>query len=431
MAKTITNAKTTTANARSKLAAGVHWREVSKGVHLGYRVAAGKGGTWLVRFYKGAGKYSQSAIGAADDNGVKADGINVFDYDQAAKKAVEIVNAANASAKAEADGPLITVATAVEAYCVRRDETTRALKGRHVASSDARTRLTRDVLNNQKLAATPFHSLTDDDLKSWQTGLPATMKATTIKRLRNDFRAALNETAKAHRKRLPADIFTTIKSGMELVNSTVASVSNGDGRDGQILPVETIRKIVAAAKEIDADFHRLIVVMAATGARFSQVTRMTVADVDTASHTLMVPEARKGRGGLGKIGRTARPVAPAVIEVLQPILDRPRSTVLLERDKYERVKGLDWRKCGRQPWHMASDLQAQWADVRERVGLEPHVVPYALRHSSITHQIQHHLPAMLVAKLHDTSVSMIEKNYAQYIVDAATEITRRAVMPIE
>ncbi len=430
MAKTITNAKTTTANARSKLPDGVHYREVSKGVHLGYRVAAGKGGTWLVRLYKGQGKYSQSPIGAADDNGLKADGLNVLDFDQAAKHAVNAANELNANAKAEADGPAITVATAVESYCIRRDETTRALKGRHVASSDARTRLTRDVLNNEKLSAMALHSLTDDDLKAWQRGLPVTMKATTIKRLRNDFRAALNETAKANRKRLPADIFTTIKSGMELTQSTVASTVNGDGRDGQILPVETIRKIVAAAKDIDADFHRLIVVMTATGARFSQIARMTVGDVDANGATLMVPEARKGRGGLEKVGRTARPVAPGVIEALKPVLDRPRTAVLLERDKYERVKGLDWRKCGRQPWHMASDIQGAWADVRERVGLEQHVVPYALRHSSIVHQIQHHLPAMLVAKLHDTSVSMIEKNYAQFIVDAATEITRKAVMPI-
>ena len=40
----------------------------------------------------------------------------------------------------------------------------------------------------------------------------------------------------------------------------------------------------------------MVLVLAATGARFSQVMRMTVADVQTAKKRLMIPVSHKGRG---------------------------------------------------------------------------------------------------------------------------------------
>jgi len=53
---------------------------------------------------------------------------------------------------------------------------------------------------------------------------------------------------------------------------------------------------------------------------------------------------------------------------------------------------------------------------------------YALRHSSIVRALGAGLPIRLVAALHDTSVEMIEKHYAAFIVDATEELARRATM---
>jgi hypothetical protein len=67
---------------------------------------------------------------------------------------------------------------------------------------------------------------------------------------------------------------------------------------------------------------------------------------------------------------------------------------------------------------------------RLRLQVLPVVEPYALRHSSIVRQLREGLPTRLVASLHDTSVTMIARNYAFYIADALDEIARRAIVPL-
>ena len=60
----------------------------------------------------------------------------------------------------------------------------------------------------------------------------------------------------------------------------------------------------------------------------------------------------------------------------------------------------------------------------------PHVEPYALRHSSIVRGLRSGVPVRIVAALHDTSTAMIEKHYSAFILDAADELARRAVVPL-
>lgn len=52
---------------------------------------------------------------------------------------------------------------------------------------------------------------------------------------------------------------------------------------------------------------------------------------------------------------------------------------------------------------------------------------YALRHSSIVRQILRGVPLRVVAALHDTSVTMIERNYSRYIAGQADAIARAAL----
>ena len=55
----------------------------------------------------------------------------------------------------------------------------------------------------------------------------------------------------------------------------------------------------------------------------------------------------------------------------------------------------------------------------------PKVVPYALRHSSITRALQRGLSPRLVADAHDTSIGMLERNYSKFIADHS-DYRRRA-----
>jgi hypothetical protein len=53
---------------------------------------------------------------------------------------------------------------------------------------------------------------------------------------------------------------------------------------------------------------------------------------------------------------------------------------------------------------------------------------YALRHTSIVRQLLAGVPTRVVAALHDTSVTMIERNYSRYIGDHVDDIVR-ATLP--
>ncbi|MEH2520130.1 hypothetical protein V1279_005703 [Bradyrhizobium sp. AZCC 1610] len=60
----------------------------------------------------------------------------------------------------------------------------------------------------------------------------------------------------------------------------------------------------------------------------------------------------------------------------------------------------------------------------------PEVIPYALRHSSIVRGLRKGLPIQQVAKLHNTSVKMIERHYAKYIATALEDLARAAVVSL-
>ena len=60
----------------------------------------------------------------------------------------------------------------------------------------------------------------------------------------------------------------------------------------------------------------------------------------------------------------------------------------------------------------------------------PDVILYALRHSSIARGLRKGLPIQQVAKLHNTSVKMIERHYAKYIATALEDLARAAVVSL-
>jgi hypothetical protein len=72
-----------------------------------------------------------------------------------------------------------------------------------------------------------------------------------------------------------------------------------------------------------------------------------------------------------------------------------------------------------------SDYSVPWANALAKASL-PLVVPYALRHSSITRALQRGIPARVVADHHDTSIAMLERNYSASITDHSEAMIRSA-----
>ncbi|WP_369721168.1 tyrosine-type recombinase/integrase [Bradyrhizobium sp. LLZ17] len=437
MAKTLREAPITTANARAKLSAGVHWRSLDPDVHLGYRKGR-RGGVWLVRWRNGFG-YRQKPIGTADD-AIKE---GTLDFNAAVKTARREVVAARLEAKAVADGPAVTVGLAAERYVAERDARHSKRAGRQIRS-DAARRLGRYLLGQPArgkqgvvpaapLADVAIHLLKEADLLAWRAGLPETLKETAKQRLINDLKAALNRAFTANRKRLDPALPSIIKYGLK------AEPADDDeniplARENQILSDPQVSALLRAARNIDAsdgwegDLFRLVVVLAATGARFSQVARMRVGDYQRTAGRLLIPASRKGKG---KSGSVPVPVGKDVLDAIVPAVSgRAGDEFLLMRWRHTQVPGsIRWIRADRGPWQTASELTRPWDDIRGQAGMSQ-VIPYALRHSSIVRCIRQGLPIRLVAALHDTSVQMIEKHYARWITDGLEELVARSVVPL-
>lgn len=439
MAKTLTEATLTTRNARSGLPKGLHWRSIDRGVHLGYRKGV-RGGQWLVRWQDQNKRYRHEPIGPADDI-LK---VGTLSYDAAVKAAREIVEKARADAAAEAAGPVLTVRAAVEVYIAGRDARDSRRAGRK-RRSDAASRLSRYVTGQpargkrkgvaaSPLADDPMHNLTEKGLLRWRQRLPESLKATTKRRLINDLKAALNSAYAADHERLPPTLPGIIKHALRMIARE--DEAEPVARDNQILSDAEIARVLKAAREIDADegfdgdLFRMIVVLAATGARFSQAARLRVRDLQMKERRLLLPVSRKGRGG-AKAVTVPVPIGSDVVEALAPIAaNRPKDAPLLERWRHiQKPGGIDWHRDRRGPWQSASELVRPWRAIRERAGL-PHAVAYSLRHSSIVRAIRANLPLRLVAAMHDTSTAMIERHYSKWITSGLEEMARAAIVPL-
>jgi len=441
MAKRVKDAQLDSPAAREKLKARgkPYFKAIAQGLHLGYRKNKG-GGVWVARVYRGDQNYTVETIALADDRlpagGTPAGGTPVLDFWQAQEAARQLYARPHAHAPAEL-ASVTTVRQVVEAYVATRDARDSRRRGVAVRS-DASHRLGRYVLGQAKrgkreaapaapLAGVAMAALSDDDLAAWRTCLPDTLKETTKLRLVNDLKAALH----TQRKQLhPALVVNAgLKGdGSEYEAEPVA-------RDSQILTDAQIMRLLGAARQIDAelgwegDLFRLVAVLNATGARFSQIARMKVRDCQLAEARLLVPSSRKGKGG--KSGAITIPVEPAVIDALRSVVTgRPSDAPLLEKWRHRQTPGgIRWVREERGPWQTSSDMVRAWRAIRERAQM-PDVIAYALRHSSIVRGVRQNLPIRLVAAAHDTSVAMIEKHYAKWITSGLEGMARAAIVPL-
>lgn len=428
MARTLAEAQLTTRAARNKLETGVHWRGVDPDVHLGYRRGT-RGGRWLVRWRTGAA-YQQETLATADD-ALDADGVATLNFMQAVNVARSFVGRARAAKIQESAAPVPTVRSAVEKYILEREERERAQReGEGWLKRDSRSRLTRHVLS-ANLAEKALDALTEQDLRSWMANLSDGLVPSTKRRLASDLRAALNAGARRDRAQLPAGLEREIRAG--LAGGEAASPS---ARPLQVLPDDGVRAVIKAAWRVDKTgdwdgcLGLLIVVLAATGARFSQIIRMTVADVQFEKSRVLVPTSRKGRGSKATI-KTAIPVGADVLSALRGATQaRSGNETLLLRPRWKQLAPTQWTKTGVERWRTASELSRPWKAILSEAGLTAEIVPYCLRHSSIVRGLRVGLPTRLVAATHDTSSAMIEKHYSAHIVSALESLSARSIISL-
>ena len=398
-----------------------YWRPTGHargGLYLGYRKLSAGPGAWIAKIVKN-GRRVEERIGIADDRNAPADALS---FSQAVRKALEWASTRarqfEAAVAGHTDGVRLTVRDAVESYVASRE-------ARNPSGRDARLRLERHVLTDEKLVNIRMSKLTGTTLVAWRKRLSPTLQPATVNRLMNDLRAAFNVAIDEHRAMLH-HVREEVKFGTRSLRGAVVA------RERQVLTPADVRTVTAAAFDADdtGDLGRLVLVLAATGARFSQISRLLVRDVQVAEQRIMIPVSAKGRGA--KSGtHVAVPIDAEVIARLHPALaGRGGNEPLLERWRHRQTGPVSWVRERRGPWTSAAELTRPWKQIIAATGLPSETVAYALRHSSIVRMLRANVSTRFVALAHDTSVAMIEQHYAAHILDDVAEIVRRAIEPV-
>jgi integrase len=394
-----------------------------QGRHLAYRkTKAGEPGTWIAQLvFRGVRR--EITLAQADDTGC---GSTALTFAQAIVKAHEwaegqqaLIREVDAAASAAP-----TVNTALAAYIEARKR--RSL----VHGCGCESSLRKHVLGTP-LASIDLPKLTASALTRWRSSLPLAalgcdrgLKPATINRLMNDLKAALLSAVALHRQQVPASLAADIRVALK------AEPDATEAREHQHLVPADVSRLIDAAFRQSEDFGRLVAVLAATGARFSQVVRLRVQDVQPGivagggGHIIM-PASAKGRSTRTR-PPTAIPVTDELVRLLQPARSGKKGgETLLTWEPIGRGS-----KDGRQPWVAAPQMKHFWYRTLADAGLPSSLTPYALRHASIIRNLAAGVPEAGVAKLHDTSSMMIARHYAGNILLEADAAARRALIPL-
>lgn len=353
---------------------------IAPGIFLAYRRNTGPG-TWSVKCHGWLKRF-----GLADDQ-EDANGESVMSYWQALERAKMLARAGEGNSEQP-----ISVGEAVDAY--QADLETRG--GRKYNATQLRLHLI-DGLKSKAVAL-----LTERELRDWRAGLvKAGLKPSSADRIGRSLKAALALAARDKHITNAA----AWKNGLKkLPDSEVAR--------NVILPDQTVAALVTGSYDEDRDFGLLIDVLAETGARESQIFRLTPADLQDhlTAPRLMMPTSRKGKNR--KIEYRPLPISTRLAMALRrQAAGRAAHDLLFDK-----------------MWNLA----ILFSPVVERLELGTEVTPYALRHSSIVRQLLKGVPTRVVAAHHDTSVAMIEKNYSRYIIgDPSDALTRATLLDFE
>jgi integrase len=193
-----------------------------------------------------------------------------------------------------------------------------------------------------------------------------------------------------------------------------------------ILSDDKVRDFVSAAYALDAGFGLLVDTLAISGARPSQAVRLRVDDLHDhpVRPKLMMPKSGKG----GNRNRAQKKHERYSVPITMQLAARLRAAVKCRANDaplLTQADGSPWPKHPGQHYHHLVDK------VVTAVGLGPEVTMYALRHSSIVRMLLANVPIRLIASLHNTSVSMIERNYSRHITEYSDDVSRKALLQHE
>lgn len=411
-----------------------YYRKIEGGLAVGFRRLRGQAGTWWCRHYLGEGKYEVVRLGTADDlvdafaNGATddhalklldaaADPVLTFDQAQALARARKRKRATGMTT-----GPL-TVKDAVEEYLERLDgEGSKSIK-------DARYRADAFILP-AKIATIECNKLTADDLRKWKAKLAKeaprkrTKKDGKHKQQHRDFDPDDAEAVRA-RQATANRVLTILKAALnqawrdDKVSADKAWRSVKPFEDVDAVRVRYL-EVAEATRLINASdpvFRPLAQAALATGARYGELARLTVADFH-------VHKQRKKNGDVVEVGMIAIPQSKS--GKARHVILTEEGIALFRQLSVGRVgSDLMIRKADGTPWRKSAQDRPM-RDACKRAKIKLRINFHGLRHTYASHAVMNGVPLLVVAKnLGHSDTRMVEKHYGHlapsYIADAIDE----------
>jgi integrase len=300
MARRVRDANLETRNARRalKVHAKPYWRSLDKGLHLGYRKRA-SGGSWIVRRFTEAGKYSESRLGLADDF-QDADGVKTFDYSRAQKEARKWYEAEirqEAGLEEAHDGPY-NVDDAMRDYMKHY-----SIEGKAVVAvqSSINTRI-KPVLGKLDAAR-----ITTKQIADWHHNIAASsaMLRTGRSAQKPNVRlhAADDHDAIRRRRATANRVLTTLKAALNYAWKEGRVASDNAWRkvkpfrnvDAPVMRYLTEEQCTRLVNACYADFRLLVQGALLTGCRYGELAALKANDFNPDSGTVAIRVSKSGK----------------------------------------------------------------------------------------------------------------------------------------
>jgi integrase len=396
--------ETRTARNRLKVEHKPYFRLIEPGLHLGYRKLASGPGTWVVRRYSGGGSYTVKNLMTADDKLVIAD-----DYSEPDGNSILSFGQAQEKAKAYRPTPTAqpyTVAVAMEDYFQFLENDGR---GTHTIR-DAQYR--DKAFIRPKLGDVEIAALTAERLRRWRDDLvKSAPRLRTRKGEIQKHRGVASDDARRARRSSANRTWTILRAALnhafqngkaasDLTWRKVKPFKNVDGARLRYLTIAEAKRLINAS---EPDFRLLVQAALQTGARYGELTRLTVSDFNPDVGTIKIRQSKSGQS----------------------------RHIVLTHEGAAFFKQLSTGRSGDEPllrkldgstWEMSHQLR-RMADAVMRAKIKPAISFHGLRHTWASHAVMNGMPLMVVARnLGHVDTRMVEKHYGHlapsYIADA-------------
>lgn len=288
---------TRTARLKLKPRREPYWRTIQEGRAVGYRrLAGGKGGTWIARYYEPENGRQYRALGLADDL-IEADGAAILSFPQAQSRAI-----AWFAERARGGGKTVlpvTVAEAIAAYLT--DYQARGGKALKPARATIDAHIL-PALGGKKLA-----DLTAAMLRKWHHALaaaPARLRTAAKAEQRRVREVAADDPEALRARRATANrVLTVLKAALNLAFAEGYAASDEawrrvkpfKGAEAPRVRYLTEEESVRLVNASPAGLRELVAAALLTGCRYGELAQLRVQDVNLEAGVLSIGASKSGK----------------------------------------------------------------------------------------------------------------------------------------